>query len=79
MLNHKIKTTHPAHGEPDNVAEAANDVQGGTNVAGAGDGMDAGGRATQGAVAGCAGATDANGISTVVSINQRSTAANGSA
>ncbi len=38
---------------------AVDDVQGCTNAAGAGDGMDAGGRATQGAVAGCAGAVDA--------------------
>ncbi len=35
-------------------------VQGCTSAAGAGDGMDAGGRATQGAVAGCAGAATGN-------------------
>ena len=37
---------------------ASDAAQGSASVASAGDGMDAGGRATHGAVAGCAGATD---------------------
>jgi len=48
-------------GEPKPLPNSlAADVQGCTNTAGAGDGTDAGGRATQGAVAECAGAVKEN-------------------
>jgi len=42
--------------------QAGDDVQGRINAAGAGDCMDAGGRATQGAVAECAGAAKSTGM-----------------